>query len=106
MSDDCKQMLNIDCTEYFDGKFAELEKRLELRDELTSKALEKADVVLEHRLESLNNISGRISGLMPRSEYDLNHKILQTQLDNISRNVYIGMGILVAVEVLLRFIKF
>lgn len=59
--DDCDQKLSIDCVKYFDGKFAELEKRLNLKDELANRALEKAEHSMASRLEAMNEFRNQLT---------------------------------------------
>ena len=102
---DCDHKLNIDCVEYFDSKFNDLEKRLALRDELTEKALEKANQNLDFRLASLNHLTERLSGFVTKSEYETRHENLVMQLAWLTKTVYIGMGILLVIEVAWKYLK-
>lgn len=106
---DCKQILSINCIEYFDSKFAELEKRLELRDKLSQQALNLAADNLEKHLNDLNNAKAELVRLqatfITKNEYEIRHESLMKDMSWLTKTVYIGMGVLLVIEIVWKYLK-
>jgi hypothetical protein len=106
---DCKQILSINCIEYFDSKFAELEKRLELRDKLSQQALNLAADNLEKHLNDLNNAKAELARLqvsfISKSEYEARHDSIMKDMSWLTKTVYIGMGVLLVIEIVWKYLK-
>ena len=88
---------------------------ISLRDfvEEKFKALEKAtdlaDANLKIRLDNLNEWRGQNRDeracYLTRSEYEAKHLLLEQKIESVQKMLYIGLGIFLVVEVLLRFVK-
>ena len=109
MNDNCEHTLNINCVEYFDSKFEELEKRLELRDRLAQQALHLAADNLEKHLGDLNNARSELVRLqatfISKAEYEIRHETLMRDMSWLTKTVYIGMGILLVIEIVWKYLK-
>ena len=99
----------ISLKEYFDTKFAELEKQLALRDRLTEKALVKADETLNLRLEGMNEFRAELTKqaqtFVKENEFRLHIEKLETKIGILTKIVYIGIGILLVLQVLWRYVS-
>ena len=104
----CSRVLNIDCIEYFNGKFEELEKRLDLKDELTATALRKAEQAVNTRLESMNEFRTKLTSqaatFMTTREYEQRHNSIILQINSLSKLVYVGIGILLVLQVMWKYL--
>ena len=102
MSDD------VSLKEYFDVKFADLEKQLALRDDLTAKALTKAEESLNVRLEGMNEFRSQLTQqartFVSQSEFKLHIEKVETKIEWLTRLVYIGVGILLVIQIVWRYI--
>jgi glucose-6-phosphate isomerase len=101
--------LSVSLREYFDTKFADLEKQLALRDELTAKALVKADETLNLRLEGMNEFRAELTKqaqtFVKQSEFRLHIEKIETKISMLTKIVYIGIGILLVLQVVWRYIS-
>ena len=100
-------MDNISIKDYLDFKFQELDKRLQLRAELTDKALTKAEVILNARLESMNEfreqLSKQASTFIVREAFEIKQKVLEDKISNLAKFVYIGIGGIMTIQLLSKF---
>jgi glucose-6-phosphate isomerase len=101
--------MSVSLKEYFDEKFEALEKQLALRDQLTSKALIKADETLNLRLEGMNEFRAQLTQqthtFVKQSEFKLHIEKVETKIEILTKLVYIGIGILLVLQVVWSFIK-
>ncbi len=86
-------------------KIARLQEQLQgAKDALALQARE-----YERRLDILNNEADRLRDIqatyLPRELYEAGHRELTTKIESLQKMVFIGLGIILAVEALLRFIK-
>ena len=104
----CNNRLNIDCKEYFDSKFEELEARIVLMNDANSKALEVADKDLQRRLEGMNEFRAQLTtqaaNFITRDLHDRELELIKAKLDNNTKLLYIGLGIVTAIQVIAKFI--
>jgi hypothetical protein len=103
--DKCAQQLTISCIDYFDGKFEELEKRNGLKDSLTKTALDKAEASMNYRLDALNHIKEQTSLLLPRAEFVQEIKNLEYKIAWLTKTICIGIGILLVIEIVWKYLK-
>lgn len=80
-------------------KFEEMDKALILARELACRDKENATEVLDRRLESMNEFRAQMN--KQEATY-----ATRNELRAVERLVYIGIGIILAFEVLIRFVKF
>jgi hypothetical protein len=101
--------LSISLKEYFDTKFDELEKQLALRDELTAKALIKADETLNLRLEGMNEFRAELTKqaqtFVNQAEFNLHVEKLETKIGILTKIVYIGVGILFVLQLMWKYLS-
>ena len=85
----------------------EKEKALKIKEEADKIALGLARNIQTYKDEKANELRSQIEGerglYLTREEYDAKHQTLQNQLNSIQRIIWIGTGILLAVEFLLKF---
>ncbi len=83
-------------------KFEELEKALVLARETVSAEMNKATSALNSRLEGMNEFRRQMDkqeGTYAKKE------AVDRELDSIKRLLYIGVGLMLAVGIILRFVK-
>jgi hypothetical protein len=99
----------VSLKEYFDEKFKENDRALDL-------AQKELSIRLEHLNEFRDAMKDQTSQCITRLEYGAQHellrtefvnglKLLDTKFDMMQKLVYVGVGILLVIEVTLRFIK-
>lgn len=92
----------ISLKEYF-------EKLMQAEKESMERALKLQSSEYERRLTDLNHKAEQLKDMqmtyLPRETYEVQHKQLTDRFDDLARLVYIGLGIAIVVEIVLRFIK-
>jgi len=88
-----------------DIKIAVLEERLEgAKEALSLQALE-----YQRRLDALNGEAERLrqmqSTYLPRESYEIAHRELVNKIEIVQKICFIGIGVAIAVEFLLSFLK-
>jgi len=112
---------NVDTLkEYFDklreadhialqAALASAEKAVQAALVASEKAVLKAENASNDRFRGVNEfrqaLSDQTATFIPRAEYDTNHKALQKQVDSLFRLVYMGLGIVVAIQFVLLLLK-
>ncbi|KPJ65314.1 MAG: hypothetical protein AMJ43_10985 [Coxiella sp. DG_40] len=108
MDDKCQAKLSIDCMEYFNMKFDELEARMQMRADAAKDALIKADQIMEHRLEGMNEFRAQLTSqactFLPRETFEAEHKLLVAKIDATNKILYIGIGIMLVLQIVIKFI--
>ena len=99
----------ISLKEYFD-KLREADKEaikiaLDSADKANDKSEKAQAKVNETQNEFRGALKDKASTLMPRIEAENKFDGQQKQLDDVKRLVYIGIGIVITLQVLLQFIK-
>jgi len=63
----------------------------------------------ERRLNDLNGEANRIKNMqetfLPREVYTSRYDLLNTKIEALEKLVYVGLGLFIAIEFILRFIK-
>lgn len=99
----------INIKHFLDIKFEELEKRLDMRDELNDKALTKAETTLSLRLESMNEFREQLktqaATFITREEINSLQRVTDEKINYLTKILYIGIGVLTALQMILRFLK-
>ena len=88
--------------DYFDTRITELETALRDKFVAQDKALDLATDQLEKRLTLLNELRGNV---ITKTEYDARHYLLETKIEALQKIMNIGIGGLLVIEIILRFIK-
>ena len=94
-----------------------LTQRIDLLEKLEDERFHNINVAItlqsketERRLGLLNGEADRLKRMqatyLPREVYESNHQLLENKIDTINKFIYIGMGGLMVLEILLRFLKF
>ena len=85
-----------------------LREIVDIKFEENEKALKIQAQEYERRLEALNGEAERLRQMqttyLPRELYSIEHKELVKKIDNLQMIVYVGMGILLTVQFVLRFV--
>ena len=93
---------------YFDDKFADLEKRLAMRDELTEKAIAVAERDLSRRLEGMNEfrsqLTSQAANFIDREEFEIHMARIEDKISALSKIVYIGIGVMLVLQFAWKFI--
>lgn len=79
--DDCNHVLSVDCVQYFDVKFKDLEEKLDMRAKL-------ADLLLVGKKDLENQLAE-----------------IKSDLGVLAKVVYIGMGVIAALQAVWDYIK-
>jgi len=94
--------MSVSLREYFDTKFADLEKQLALRDTLTEKALAKAEESLNVRLEGMNEFRAELTKqtqtFVNQAEFRLHIEKIESKIGILTKMMYIGIGILLVLQ--------
>lgn len=75
-----------------------LKLALDSADKAVTKAEEAQQRVNQTQNEFRGTLKDQAATLLPKNEYDTAHQALQKQLDNLSRIVFIGLGIAIALQ--------
>ena len=83
-----------------------LKELLEVKLESAEKALTLQAKEYERRLADLNGEAARLmemqSKYLPRETYEIQHRELQSKIETNQKLIFIGMGIVLAIEFILR----
>jgi len=91
--------------EYLDKKVAILEERLESSKvalKLQAEDYQRRLDILNHEAEQLKEMQLKY---LPRETYEINHRLLEDKIAENQKLVYIGVGLALAIEIVLRFLK-
>jgi hypothetical protein len=103
-----RQELSLDCIKYFDGKFEELEKRIDLMNTANKTALEVADRELERRLEGMNEFRAQLtrqaSQFLTQDVHKKDMELITGKVESNTKLLYIGLGILAALQFVFKFV--
>jgi hypothetical protein len=97
----------ISVRHYVEKIFEEKQRALDMYITLQQKAVDAAFNSMEERIKKLNElreIATDKSELLPRQEYYANHKALSDKIDAQSKLVYIGLGMMLVLEFVFRFL--
>lgn len=79
---------------YLEALIVEQEKHTMQTLHAADVAVAKAERATEQRLESMNNFRGQLNDmirtLLPRQEYDVNHKALEDRVDEINKRIEVN----------------
>jgi len=93
-------------------KVVQLAEHIESHIVYSERAVDKAEEAMTKRLEGMNEFRSQLTNqsktFITYEVYDVNHKLLESKIDNISKTVWIGIGIAIAfsfvVPIVLHFI--
>lgn len=101
-------MSDVPLREHLEALRADDKEALKLALESASKAVDKAEQAQLRVNQTQNEFRGTLkdqaSLLMPRAEYEVNHKSLQKEVDGLKRLVYVGLGGVLMLQFLFSFI--
>jgi len=104
LKDDCK-LADVSGREYLELKINDLEKITEAHFRAEQIARDKAEENTTLRIQNLNGIYDRMKEQSAAFITKTEHAYLQKQIDDLRRLVYVGVGILLTLEIILRFLK-
>jgi hypothetical protein len=100
----CEQKLTISCIDYFNEKFSALEQQLALRDKTHNLAVTKAEAEMNRRLEGMNEFRSQLTRqagtFVSKEVFDRDLAIITAKIEASNKILYIGLGIMVAIQVL------
>ena len=98
--------VTVEITEYIDQEIRHLEDKIRLIDSKNEHAASKAEIEMNRRLKSMNEFRDQLNkqaqSFITREEYVLSERIINQKLDMTSKIVYIGLGIVLALEIILK----
>ena len=72
----------------------------------TKIAMDKAETVMNIRLDSMNEfreqLSDQASSFLTRDNYEANHKLLETKIESLQKIVWTGIGMLLIVQIVIQ----
>jgi hypothetical protein len=99
----------VHSTELTNLRFEKTEQLTNLRFEKTEQALVLQAKETERRLDNLNGEAGRLQEMqrtyIQREVYDVQHGMVIKEIKALSKIVYVGLGLAIAVEVIPNLIK-
>ena len=82
---------------------AVLQTEYEAHSQYTKIAMDKAETVMNIRLNSMNEfraqLSDQASTFLTRDNYEVNHKLLETKIESLQKIVWTGIGMLLIVQI-------
>ena len=101
-------MITIDTKNYIDDRLREFEKRQNIVNKKDRDALREAKREMDRRLEGMNEFRAQLTSqtreFIRREEYQLSEKLINQKHEGLSKIVYIGIGVVIVLELLLKFL--
>ncbi|OIO19435.1 MAG: hypothetical protein AUJ54_06605 [Ignavibacteria bacterium CG1_02_37_35] len=101
---------SVSLKEYVEKIFDEKEKSYSSHLDSERRVVDKAMENLERRLDALNNLRQEVlsdrSEYLTKAEYAADHKTVGIKIDNHSKLIYIGLGMVLVLEIMFRLVKF
>lgn len=95
--------------EYTDFAMYTLDEKFMTITKKDEEAVKTAKDSMEHRLDNLNHIYAQMKEAqdeyLKKEIFEVSHRLIEQRVDALARLVYIGVGICVAVELLIRFLS-
>ena len=95
--------------EYIQQRFTDQDKAVQSALSAAKEAVNKAETAADKRFEAVNEfrqtLSDQTSTFMSRTEYEAKYDALQKQLDVLTKLVYIGLGAVLALQIVLQYLK-
>lgn len=84
------------------------EEAIKTRLDYVEKGIDKQQEALNARLETMNEFREQLKDqnqtFLTRMEYDAKHELLQNKISLMEKLVYIGLGLMMAFEIILRLV--
>lgn len=100
---------SISLKEYFDMEISSLKGTIRDSMDYQKEALRIASAAMEKRLDGMNEIREALRdsqmNCITKLEYDAKHELLNSKIEILQKIIYIGIGLCLAIEIILRFIK-
>jgi len=104
----CGSKITVDCKDYFNDKFTELERRIAIMNEANKQALAVAHSDLDRRLEGMNEFRAQLtrqaSTFISRELHDQDIRVMQVKIESNSKLLYVGLGILMALQIAMKYL--
>jgi Rad3-related DNA helicase len=101
-----RSKVSVDIRLFIKDEVKHLEDKIKLNTEGTERALEIATKEMERRLEGMNEFREQLEKqtrtFLTKEEYELKHQLMQQKLNIISKIVYIGIGVVIVLELVLK----
>jgi hypothetical protein len=101
-------MITIDTKKYIDEKFRSYNEIQKIVAKKNTEALEKAEKEMNRRLEGMNEFREQLDRqtreFIKRDEYMLSEKLINQKIDTLSKIVYIGVGVIIVLEIVLNIV--
>lgn len=103
-----EQYLNVNIREYIDREIKHIEDKHMIVTKENSRAVSNAKLEMDRRLAGMNEFREQLNKqshtFLTRNEYDAKHQLVVQKVDMLSKLVYIGIGMVLILEVVFRFI--
>jgi hypothetical protein len=94
--------------ELMEQRFTDSDKAIQAALQAAKEAVGKAEIASEKRFDSVNefrqSLSDQTATFIPRTEYDVQYKSLDDKVNAISKLVYVGLGIILAIQFIIGII--
>ena len=95
--------ISVDVREFVKCEITHLEQKMNITHIKNDEALRSAKDEMNRRLESMNEFRNQLekqaNTFISRDEYEPKHELVNQKVDSISKMVYIGVGILIVVQI-------
>jgi len=104
MSDSDIKLTFVSLKDYFDAKINSLREFTDLHFRLSAVAIEKTEEKIDIRLHSLNGLTQILKDQNVNFVTKSEHEAIRKEINNIYRLVYIGVGIIITIEFLFKYL--
>ena len=95
--------ISVDVREFVKCEITHLEQKMNITNSKNDEALRSAKDEMNRRLEGMNEFRNQLEKqagtFISRDEYTAAEKLVNAKIDSISKMVYIGVGILIVVQI-------
>jgi len=95
--------ISVDVREFVKCEITHLEQKMNITHIKNEEALKAAKDDMNRRLEGMNGFQRQIDNqtktFISRDEYEVKHQLVNHRIEGLSKMVYIGVGILIVVQV-------
>jgi hypothetical protein len=99
-----KQYLKINTKKFIEKEIKNLKDYIDLIIDNSLRALEEAKMLMDRRLNKMNNIREQLTEQAATFVTEDEKKLLEQKIDSLSKLVYIGFGVFLMLEIILIFV--
>ena len=98
-----EKYININIREFVHSEVDHLEQKMNITHLKNDEALRSAKDEMNRRLEGMNEFRKQLEKqtvtFLSREEYEAKHQLINHKIEGLSKMVYIGVGILIVVQI-------